>query len=52
MYEDRMLQLEGNRHIVALRKVSTSEEDQYCMTFYKIYTLWEFPQRTLEDEIN
>jgi len=22
------------------------------MTYFKIYALWEFPQRTLEDEIN
>jgi serine/threonine protein kinase len=22
------------------------------MTMYKVYVLWEFPQRTLEDEIN
>ena len=48
----REKQMEENKHLVSLKRVILSEEDQYCMTFYKIYALWEFPQRTLEDEIN
>lgn len=27
-------------------------EDQYCSTFYKIYALFEYPYKTLEDEIH
>lgn len=35
-----------------LKDYATSQEDQYCSTFYKIYALFEYPQRTLDDEIN
>lgn len=49
---DRQRQLDGNQYIVSLLKVICSQQDQYCMTYFKVYALWEFPQRTLEDEIN
>ena len=44
--------LAGNKHVVPLKDYLMSSEDQYCSTFYKIYTLFEYPQRTLDDEIN
>ena len=44
-------QLMGCRHVVSLRDYRVLSEDQYCSTFYKIYTLFEHPQRTLADEI-
>jgi hypothetical protein len=48
----KMTQLDNNRHIVPLRKILSNSQDQYCMTFQKLYALFEFPQRTLDDEIN
>lgn len=28
-----------------------SSDEQYCGTFYKVYALFEYPMRTLDDEI-
>lgn len=39
-------------HVVPLIKYLTKSEDQFCSTFYKIYALFEYPQKTLDDEIN
>ena len=47
-----MKQLSNTRHVSALVEVISNQQDQYCMTFYKVYALFEFPQRTLDDEIN
>ena len=44
--------LAGNKHVVALKDYLMHSEDQYCSTFYKIYALFEYPERTLDDEIN
>lgn len=41
--------LNGNRHIVSLVRVISQVQEQYCMTFYKVWALFEFPQRTLDD---
>lgn len=48
----KMEQLGNKRHVSGLTEVISNQQDQYCMTFYKIYALFEFPQRTLDDEIN
>ena len=46
-----MNQLNGCKHVVPLKDYLTTSEDEYCSTFYKIYALFEYPQRTLDDEI-
>jgi serine/threonine protein kinase len=43
--------LSGNKHVVPLTHFFMSSEDQYCSTFYKIYAVYEYPQRTLLTEI-
>lgn len=43
--------LSGCKHVVQLRECITNTEDQYCSTFYKIYALFQYPQRTLDDQI-
>ena len=45
-------ELEGSEHVVPLAKHMTKTEDQFCSTFYKIYALFEYPQRTLDEEIS
>lgn len=45
-------QLVGNRHVAPLVKTFTNSQDQFCMTYFKLFALFLFPQRTLEDEIN
>jgi hypothetical protein len=52
LLRSKMPQLENNRHVVPLLKLISDSQDQYCMTFYKLYALFAFPQRTLDDEIN
>jgi len=49
---DLQMKLKGSKHVVPLKDHLMTTEDQYCSTFYKIYSLFEYPQRTLEDEIN
>lgn len=46
------LKLGSCKHLVHLKECLTTTEDQYCSTFYKIYALLEYPQRTLDDEIS
>jgi len=41
--------LAGNKHVVPLKDYRMSAEDQYCSTFYKIYALFQFTERTLDD---
>ena len=45
-------QLAGNSHVAPLIKTFTNSQDQFCMTYFKFFALFLFPQRTLEDEIN
>lgn len=35
-----------------LKDYLLTSEDQYCSTFHKVFALFEYPQRTLDDEIN
>ena len=50
---DKLAQLKNklndNKHVVPLKDYLMSAEDQYCSTFYKIYALFAYPQRTLDD---
>jgi len=41
------MKLKGSKHVVPLKDYLMVTEDQYCSTFYKIYALFEYPQRTL-----
>ena len=43
--------LAGCQHVVCLKNCLEISEEQYCSTFYKVYALFEHPQRTLDDEI-
>lgn len=52
LLEKRKNQLSGCKYVIPLEKVITKVEDQYCSTFYKIYALFEFTERTLENEIS
>lgn len=52
LLQSKQKQLDNNEHITPLVKYLTRAEDQFCSTFYKIYALYQYPQRTLDDEIN
>ena len=45
-------QLEFNKHVVELRKYEVVEEDGYCSKFFRVFSLFRYPHRTLDDEIN
>jgi serine/threonine protein kinase len=52
LLERRRVQLGNCKYVVGLEKLLTKSEDQYCSTFYKIYALFQFTDRTLQDEVN
>jgi serine/threonine protein kinase len=49
--EERRGQLAGCKFLAPLDRVASRAEDQYCSTFYKVYALFEFGERTLEQEV-
>lgn len=51
LMEQRRAQLSGCKFLAPLDRVATKAEDQYCSTFYKVYALFEFGERTLEQEV-
>jgi serine/threonine protein kinase len=50
--EAKRAQLAGCKFLAPLERVVSRAEDQYCSTFYKVYALFEFGQRTLDQEVS
>jgi hypothetical protein len=46
--EKKKPQLAGCKFLAGMERLATRAEDQYCSTFYKVYLLFEFGERTLE----
>ena len=44
-------QLGAHKHVVELSKYELVCEDGYCSKFYRLYALFRYPHRTLDDEI-
>lgn len=38
--ENKKKHLEGNRHVSSLARIISNAEDQFCMSFYKLYALF------------
>ena len=38
-------------HLTRLERVEGKEIDHLCSKIYKVYALWEFPYRTLQEEL-
>ena len=45
-------QLQGSGHLLQLEQVLTHAEDQFCSAYFKLYALFQWLPRSLDDEVN